>query len=492
MRPIDFLALAFVTVPFAAACSSGAATGDATDAGHDAVTDHAIVDQTDGHAEAGSCDDDSVCPSGQICGGARPHQCGACSGNAACQADSLFGSMSECLVGRCVVDKACLGDSDCPTLTISGDPPSSSGLRGYADPTVRRSLDGSTIYMAYSYPTSVTSPAGSTLAIQTHLAQSKDSGATWSFVRALFAYPDAVAVPGGGGTQAAASSEEISLLSAALDPTHPDTEYWVSAREKYYASLAGETTLKPSTYALRIGMVQASSPAGLGDAEASEQVLTEANDSASFVTAVAPSAQVRSLGDILASAGAAPCELAWSPALIYEAPNLYLAIECTNAAASASSILVLKTAPHDGGKVLPVASWSWAYVGSFGGESDAALMRSDANMTIQPDLAWASDKTLLFVATPAAASGTMVSGRLGCDVMEMASLDPPALKKANGQLVFRDLVTTPDLAPGSTFGEQAGSCGYEPAASAGGLIQARKTTSGKVISSTLDNTQIHD
>jgi hypothetical protein len=422
---------------------------------------------------------------------------GACSEGGACVADDdckKASADSYCVGGACKSATICLGDSHCPSIPIGGDPPSTvSALRGYADPSVRAALDGSTLYMGYSRPTTITTAAGDKIAIHADVAESTDGGATWNNGQVLFGATATETVPGIGVT-AYFSSEELSLATGALDPSKPTTPYWMLAREKYYNSLTGNKSLKTRTYVLRVGAVQADSPAALAGGEPNELVFIEKNTDPSFAAAVAPASHVKRLGDVLTAGGQKDCDLALSPAILYVAPSVYLVIECFRASdpVNDSDIVLIKANPAPSGQVQPVIDWNWKYVGSFGTAADAALMKVGANQVIQPDLALSQDGTVLFIADPSTYATTVNGARLGCNVIAMQSLDPPVLAKRCGRFDTRALVRTPDLAAKNTFGDQAGSCGYEPTAQAGGLIIARKTTQGQVITTTLNNTGVHE
>jgi hypothetical protein len=129
----------------------------------------------------------------------------------------------------------------------------------------------------------------------------------------------------------------------------------------------------------------------------------------------------------------------------------------------------------------------------------AALMRVNGvpnyepNMVFMPGFA-KSGSTLLLVATPVIHDSNG-DGRTGCQVLEMESIDPPALKVRDGQLVRRAVVNAPDFDPTKyEFGRQVGSCGYEPGTGGVGLVLSRKTTdaSSGVITLSLHDTGIHD
>jgi hypothetical protein len=398
----------------------------------------------------------------------------------------------------------CLGDAACPAFQIQGDPYSAvagSTLRGYADPSIRLAPDGLTHYMAYSWPTVVTGIGTDTRELETHLASSTDGGATWSNVGTLFRHGTSEAIPG-STTQGVHSSEEITIVPAALDPNQPGLPYWISVRERYFRPLGGQ--LDYATYHLRVGLAQSASPLALASGVASEQVILYKNNSPAFAAAMLSGAV--NLTSVLAGTGHADCDYPVSPALFWDGASrhLYLMFECyvagatPAAAAAASDLVVLRTTPFAGGAVQPPQSWTWEYRGSFGGQATAALMQRNGvpgyapNMVLQPDIV-SSGSTLLLVATPTIhdANG---DGRTGCQVIELDSIDPPAVRMQNGQLVRRAVVNAPDLdATRYKFGQQGGSCGYAPTATGVGLVFARKRANlSGLITSDLFATGIHE
>ena len=114
-----------------------------------------------------------------------------------------------------------------------------------------------------------------------------------------------------------------------------------------------------------------------------------------------------------------------------------------------------------------------------------------------PELVTHDDK-LLLVATPAVYDANAIgvgltAGRTGCQVLEMESLDPPALSMRDGQLIRHALVDAPDLdATRYQFANNVGSCGYEPSATGIGLVLARKhqTSPTSTLTSTFHDTGV--
>lgn len=87
----------------------------------------------------------------------------------------------------------------CPDLAIQGDELVSGGFHGFADPSMRKDPNASTIYLAYSWPRRLTD---STHVVDLHLAHSSDGGNRWQYDGALFS-SQPFANPGNGAYAAA-------------------------------------------------------------------------------------------------------------------------------------------------------------------------------------------------------------------------------------------------------------------------------------------------
>ncbi|MBI3659253.1 exo-alpha-sialidase [Candidatus Acetothermia bacterium] len=106
----------------------------------------------------------------------------------------------------------------CPEIAIQGDAPATlpdgrfSPARGYADSSFRRDPASNIIWLAYSWPhTQVSRGAGegsNTVIVDSHLARSDDNGATWRFMRPLWA---STPETDGSGESSYANQETVSL-----------------------------------------------------------------------------------------------------------------------------------------------------------------------------------------------------------------------------------------------------------------------------------------
>ena len=88
----------------------------------------------------------------------------------------------------------CSLDENCPEILIEGDPHAQLGgnpspFRGYGDPSLEYDSSTDTLWLSYSWLDVLAVPTDSAplidLGVRTHLAQSKDNGKTFQFVRAI-------------------------------------------------------------------------------------------------------------------------------------------------------------------------------------------------------------------------------------------------------------------------------------------------------------------
>jgi hypothetical protein len=203
--------------------------------------------------------------------------------------------------------------------------------------------------------------------------------------------------------------------------------------------------------------------------------------------AVAPGA---SLGSVLSDPGwgidvdlaglspdLAACDLWNEPALAVVEPELFLVVRCLALASGgkplpASSPQVVFATTAQGAPV----TWRWRYVGRLAA-ADEAVELGGVGLT-QIDLATGADGQLLAVLTPDSYSAQLGAFiHYGCRVVEVASLDPPALRRdGDGLLIVRAAVDASDLAP---YGP--GACSYDAASSTGVLLTRRLVSVGGLV-----------
>ncbi len=366
-----------------------------------------------------------------------------------------------------VVSGACATGGACPAIPVSGDAPATNpgSFRGFGDPALRRDpAMAGRLWLAYSWPyvTTGQTPAGdpvSMAAVESHLARSDDGGATFSFVNVLYDAPT-VLDPEGSGETGIASSETVSLASM----TSGGATTWYAAHLRYFLRpIYGYNPKYATSWTVRVGA--ASSPELLGGPTvlASEAVIGVSTTAAVYGATVEV--------DRLAGLPIQSCAMLNNPALFARGGTLYLAVECL---AFVGPTLDL---PHSTTQLLATTpsgeprSWIWRHVGTLADHALATQLGSDTIQ--QPELAEATDGTLLLFVTPAHADATAQVGTVGdgCVAVELASLDPPAMRRdCAGAAVLRARLT----------GTSLGACTYDPA-SATGLVATQHDATGWVL-----------
>ena len=122
------------------------------------------------------------------------------------------------------------------------------------------------------------------------------------------------------------------------------------------------------------------------------------------------------------------CTIWNEPALTMQGNTLYLAAQCM--AASGSTLVpeknfyaVFSTQPQG-----HITTWLWHYCGKLAGPAEAAELEHH-RFWVQFDFAQKADGTLLAILTPADVGNTEHDTHYGCRVLQIASLDSPALAR---------------------------------------------------------------
>lgn len=363
------------------------------------------------------------------------------------------------------------GNPDCTLLEILGDTPntypngSSSFFHGFADPTVRQDPQTGRLWMAYSWPRVHILPDGNFVpGVDIHLAYSDDGGNTWVYHDELWTSHEDTD-RGGDGAPGFTDHEVANLLPRQTE----NSVIWYGVRLDYFIPLEGKYTARPPG-SFRIKIMQAASPPDLATAAASTL----------GSTLTAPGWDV----DIDLSALSTETEKCgmWNePALYFEEDELFLVLRCLafdsfqRPAPEESDIFVFATSPND-----DVRTWQWRYVGALAGHEEAREL-GGRGLT-QADIVLAQDGTLLAILTPNDWDTSLKEFiHYGCRVVEIESMDPPALKRDdNGKLVVRTVINASDQQP---LGP--GSCSYDPASATGILIARREKTSTAMTSQIL-------
>jgi hypothetical protein len=212
-----------------------------------------------------------------------------------------------------------------------------------------------------------------------------------------------------------------------------------------------------SSWVVRVAAARSASPAAL--ATAPEAVL----GTATTATAYGVTARLTDLSPALAG-----CAFFNNPAIAALDIRLYLVAECMEfdggaVSAARSRIVVFRTLPQG-----PAPGWTWEYVGVLAGR--AVAQELGAERLVSPEISRASEGSLLFLAAPQ--SGAALLGQ-GCVALELASLDPPTIRRGpTGSPVVRASQTAT-----ADAGWHTGACSHD-AASTSGIVSVAATTAG--------------
>jgi hypothetical protein len=352
----------------------------------------------------------------------------------ACSGGDNGDNSTECRASPAVAEVNCSATGSCNVIPIAGDAPHSNlgTFKGFADPSLASDPDvAGRVWLAYTWPHVVAGQAldGSPVqmaAAENRLARSDDGGATFSLVDTL--WPDvAMLDPAGSGENGRISSETASLATI----TSGGVTTWYGAHLRYFLRpLTGYNPKYATSWQVRIGA--ATSPAGLASAQ--ETVLG--------VSATAAAYQPNVRLDQLAGLPIQHCAMLNNPTLFTRNQTLYLVVEClafvgTTPDYPNTSTQVFATDPSG-----PPASWTWRYAGKLADHSTATQLGNDT--ILQPDVSLAADGIAIALFTPAHIDTSFQVGTVGdgCVAIELASIDPPVLKRdCAGNLVIRRRVT---------------------------------------------------
>ena len=352
------------------------------------------------------------------------------------------------------------GTANCPRLSIAGSTASTTPtFSGFADPALHHDpARPGRIWMLYSHLSGkpATSAGGAMVGVPhvaTRLARSDDGGATWVHDAIVWDSP----LVGDPERLAPASyfGSETPSLTAVGDATGVT---WYSVRLGYF--LEPVTAYAPryaTSWVMRVAAARSVSPAAL--AGAAESVIGTASTAAAY----APHVRANQLSLTLAT-----CGFFNNPAIFAEGGRLYLVAECLEfdsgqISEARSRMVVLRTRPSGA-----PPTWGWEYVGVL---ADRALARElGGERLVSATITRAADGTLLFMATPMAGSAG-IPGQ-GCVAIELASIDPPAVRRnAGGGVIVRARQTA-----AADAGWHTGACTHDPR-SATGIVSVAATTS---------------
>ncbi len=343
------------------------------------------------------------------------------------------------------------GTTACTPISISGDTVAATPtFSGFADPALRADPTlANGVWMAYSRlgGKPATGAGGAPVGVPvvaTHLARSDDGGASWRLEAKLWDSP-LVADPEALGPASYFGSETPSL---AVKRVGTQTT-WYSVRLSYFlAPVSAYSPRYASSWTVRVAAAQAASPAALVGAP--ETVL------GTTTTAAAYGAHLRlnSLSPALAA-----CGLWNNPAITWHGERLHLITECVEfdgAATSATRSRIVVFSTDASGAP---STWSWRYAGVLADFATAQAF--GGQRLVSADVSSGRDGQLqLTVAVHGGSTGDVGQS---CQVLELASLDPPALARDGaGRLVVRATQTATADPSWHT-----GACTYDAAAATG-------------------------
>jgi hypothetical protein len=377
-----------------------------------------------------------------------------------------------------------------PALAIQGDDISRypngqpAAFRGFADPCVRRDPVSGELWLAYSWP-HMEHLGGNwrnfAVGVETHLAVSKDGGKTWQRVQVL--WPKTPATFKDSKTQIARdgfiSHEVPNMVPCQID----GKPSWVGARLDYFLGRKGNYKARDSR-SFCIRLMAAPSPRELADAP----YVTFGHAMNSPECAV-------DFNVCDFSRDFPPIFIPNEPALFFQDGRLYVAFVCMTFYGQApdfpkSFIAIFSTEPRGS-----IRTWKWRYHGKLATHKEAMELGGESLTQIEFSLG--RDGQLLVLLTPEAwnpraakaLGGDAFYGIIhrGCAVVEVASLDPPALaRRKDGTLAVRAFLFSsaqPEQGPGAAA--------YDPASATGILFTLRDLSSQKYLSWSLHPTGLH-
>ncbi|GMV35011.1 MAG: hypothetical protein DCC59_05020 [Chloroflexi bacterium] len=352
-----------------------------------------------------------------------------------------------------------VGDT-CQELVIRGDSKSTlpdgsaSPFSGYADPTIRQGSDG-VLWLSYPWPHLKFVDRKPVPSVDIHLAKSEDKGETWDFVKTLFTATP-ISNPVTPSQMGYLDYEVVNLLPVTID----GQATWFGVTLNYFVPENGGMALRPSD-SFHIRVYQADSPTDLTDAPYAVLAGGATNPAWNPNQALIPD-------DMSASDKRT---FFWNePSLYYENGTLYLIMVAFNLKnredISRDSVYVFATEP-----VGTPSSWQWEYKGKLIGNTEAKML--GATRLTQVDIVRGKQGDLLLVASPDDWNSEFGDyNHKGCVVLEIVSLDKPAVKKDDsGNLVLRAKIMDSQA---NELGSAA--CSYDPNSATGILFTRRNKT----------------
>jgi hypothetical protein len=370
------------------------------------------------------------------------------------------------------------GTSACPTLSISGDPQSSSScppcFTGYADPSMRRdpvvgssNANGTNLWMLYSWPETITT---STEVVEIHLASSSDGGNSWTYNSTIWP-----------STYNSTTNQYSS---------HKVANFWPYTNGNWYAVHLEYFVTPGNTIAYSVPdgnlvTTVATSPANLATATSQNLYYSTLNTLVLDATGVTTACQggYNIHGSPQGSWG--------EPAITVQSGTAYLITMCVSPNFTNSQYYVFSSTD-----LTNLAPSNWAYYGgpfdlatfSSASAANATLLGtpyySSATFLTEFDVAQRADNTLVAVITPAYINGSGVEVQDGCIAV------PFTLASGSSQPFGTYVATLTDYysdGSGSDKIDGPNACTYEPTSLTGMLIVRRLLATGTFLVSMLDS-----
>jgi len=360
-----------------------------------------------------------------------------------------------------------LTSTDCTAITLTGDPPATTPFAGYADPTIRQDPQTGTLWMAYSWPHTITVGASTYQGIDTHVSYSTDGGVTWNYQGALYT-SQPVTNPVTGATDYTAN-EVMNLYPQVVN----GVTYWYGIHSIYYVpgTGAGGSSVESYTKRWEFAMAAGTATTGpMGLAAATPQYLGQSINT--YGQDFPVSQNLSSLNSNLAG-----CAEFFEPALVMSGANLYLFLSCTPTSGDPTGMFYAVFMTPDPQTNAP--NWTWTYAPEaaplFAGLADAlsigGYLGQGANYLTQMDIAPGKTAGVMLAIVTAAYNDSTGKHSLGCVAAELSSIAPPAfVYNALGQVQVDAVITSSDSISGGP-----GSCTYSPY-SATGMIMGHLQT----------------
>jgi hypothetical protein len=392
----------------------------------------------------------------------------------------------DCSVNSATCANTFTGGFTTANSMLATDPIATGGFHGYADPSMRKDPNSSLDYYAYSWAKTL---ADGTHVVDLHLAQSADSGKTFTYLGPLYQSVQTTQTGSTGYSSINDSSTEtVDLMPIPLTGSSAGQTLWVQAHQSYLVAPKGgiydqlNATNIVSVTAVQLTAAQEASPTLAATALLGLSTAPEARLGA------AGTDPTRNVTQSLSSFNATTQKCAnWGqPALWYQSPNLYLALECTEYTGSldanelAHFLYVTTPTGADASK------WTWALTAEFATPAQAAKLGTTAaegnvsyTFFTEPEFVASKTGQTLLILTPGvfntSPTATQPVIQYGCRTVPVTSLSPTGITldtdTTTGALAVTGKLAESDLYSGVNEGPAA--CTYEPTA-INGMIMGRK------------------